>query len=80
MKDTPEVREALLEMSVLLGNIAQGKLNAIPQTQTLEELTVVARTMGMAESATFLRSVYDALCESDFLPRTARTNAQSFVH
>ena len=79
MKDTPEVREALLEMSVLLGNIAQGKLNAIPQAQTLEELTVVARTMGMAESATFLRSVYDALCESDFLPRTGTTN-QSFVH
>ena len=80
MRDTREVREALLEMSKLLTEIAQSRLNAIPVTENLEELTMVSRATGIAEAATFLRNVHDALTESDFVPKVGKHSARVFLN
>lgn len=80
MKNTPEVREALVEMATLLANIAQGKLNAVPKTEKLENLVFMSRAMGMSEAAAFLRNVHDALCETNFVPEPKMPSAKVFVN
>ena len=68
MKNTEDVREALLEMANLLANIAQSKLAATPGTGTVESLVSVTRASGFAESAALLRSIGDAMESSNDIP------------
>lgn len=80
MKDTSEVREALVEMATLLANIAQAKINAISQETQVEQLALVSHSSGLAEAAALLRTVHDALCETNFVPERKITSAKVFVN
>lgn len=82
MKDTPEVREALLELSNLLATIAQTKLDAASGSNTVESLVLVTQSSGFAESAVLLRTFHDAMASTvnPVNPVEKKKSARVYVH